>query len=165
MTSMPASRKERAITLAPRSCPSRPGFATSTRIFRSTIDLYLTTEGAEVHSYRGLPAFDCRLSIFGSQISDLSSQTWRGSWPSLHGLDIQASPQIPAGHRPIWFPRLCDLRHHFGFRHLALLVMFLDCHLDAVISCGQHIGAPQSEHQKHMCSPHSYALDLGQMLD
>src|SRR4051794_18326545 len=31
---MPASRNARAITFAPRSCPSRPGFATSTRIFR-----------------------------------------------------------------------------------------------------------------------------------
>src|SRR5579864_316198 len=32
MTSMPASRRARAITLAPRSCPSNPGLATSTRI-------------------------------------------------------------------------------------------------------------------------------------
>src|SRR5260370_6364353 len=32
MTSMPASRNARAITLAPRSCPSNPGLATSTRI-------------------------------------------------------------------------------------------------------------------------------------
>src|SRR5579872_862833 len=32
MTSMPASRSARAMTLAPRSCPSRPGLATSTRI-------------------------------------------------------------------------------------------------------------------------------------
>src|SRR5438270_11522459 len=35
MTSMPASRSARAITLAPRSWPSRPGFATNTRIFCS----------------------------------------------------------------------------------------------------------------------------------
>src|SRR5919205_427048 len=33
MTSMPASRSARAMILAPRSCPSRPGFATTTRIF------------------------------------------------------------------------------------------------------------------------------------
>src|SRR6478609_6164602 len=32
MTSMPASRNARAMTLAPRSWPSRPGFATNTRI-------------------------------------------------------------------------------------------------------------------------------------
>src|SRR5581483_11882107 len=35
MTSMPASRSARAMTLAPRSWPSRPGFATRTRILRS----------------------------------------------------------------------------------------------------------------------------------
>jgi len=34
MTSMPASRSARAMILAPRSCPSRPGFATTTRILR-----------------------------------------------------------------------------------------------------------------------------------
>src|ERR671939_114295 len=33
MTSMPASRSARAMIFAPRSCPSRPGFATTTRIF------------------------------------------------------------------------------------------------------------------------------------
>src|SRR3954453_9154723 len=33
MTSIPASRNARAITFAPRSCPSRPGFATTTLIF------------------------------------------------------------------------------------------------------------------------------------
>src|SRR5579884_1749465 len=32
---MPASRSARAIILAPRSCPSRPGLAISTRILRS----------------------------------------------------------------------------------------------------------------------------------
>src|SRR5205814_2522334 len=36
MTSKPASRRARATTLAPRSCPSRPGFATTTRYRRST---------------------------------------------------------------------------------------------------------------------------------
>src|SRR5262249_55887815 len=35
MTSKPASRNEAATTLAPRSCPSRPALATSTRIFLS----------------------------------------------------------------------------------------------------------------------------------
>src|SRR3954466_11121756 len=36
MTSNPASRSARAMTLAPRSCPSRPGLATTTRYRRST---------------------------------------------------------------------------------------------------------------------------------
>src|SRR4029434_4149565 len=34
MTSIPASRRARAITLAPRSWPSRPGLAMTTRVFR-----------------------------------------------------------------------------------------------------------------------------------
>src|SRR5829696_3983106 len=34
MTSMPASRSARAMIFAPRSWPSRPGFATTTRILR-----------------------------------------------------------------------------------------------------------------------------------
>src|SRR6478736_8138847 len=34
MTSIPASRRALATTLMPRSCPSRPGFATITRIGR-----------------------------------------------------------------------------------------------------------------------------------
>src|SRR5437660_2655649 len=37
MTSMPASRRARAITFAPRSWPSRPGLAINTRIGRSGI--------------------------------------------------------------------------------------------------------------------------------
>src|SRR5271167_895389 len=37
MTSMPASRRARAIIFAPRSWPSRPGLAISTRIFFSGI--------------------------------------------------------------------------------------------------------------------------------
>src|SRR6266496_4152711 len=52
MTSIPASRNARAITFAPRSCPSRPGLATSTRIFTSAIDHHLTTGGTEVHRGR-----------------------------------------------------------------------------------------------------------------
>src|SRR5215218_4154860 len=35
MTSMPASRSARAMILAPRSWPSRPGLATTTRILRA----------------------------------------------------------------------------------------------------------------------------------
>src|SRR6478609_8790939 len=37
MTSKPASRKARAITLAPRSCPSSPGLATRIRIGWSAV--------------------------------------------------------------------------------------------------------------------------------
>jgi catechol 2,3-dioxygenase-like lactoylglutathione lyase family enzyme len=37
MTSMPASRNARAMIFAPRSCPSSPGFAITTLIFRATV--------------------------------------------------------------------------------------------------------------------------------
>jgi catechol 2,3-dioxygenase-like lactoylglutathione lyase family enzyme len=37
MTSMPASRSARAMIFAPRSCPSRPGFAITTLIFLATV--------------------------------------------------------------------------------------------------------------------------------
>src|SRR3954453_23116434 len=37
MTSMPASRSARAMIFAPRSWPSRPGLATTTRILRLTV--------------------------------------------------------------------------------------------------------------------------------
>src|SRR2546422_900228 len=37
---MPASRRARAMIFAPRSWPSRPGFAITTRIFRSTVGKY-----------------------------------------------------------------------------------------------------------------------------
>src|SRR5687767_7242118 len=37
MTSMPASRRALAMIFAPRSCPSSPGFATTTLILRPSI--------------------------------------------------------------------------------------------------------------------------------
>src|SRR3954463_6239193 len=37
MTSIPASRNARAMIFAPRSWPSRPGFAMTTLIFRATV--------------------------------------------------------------------------------------------------------------------------------
>ena len=47
MTSMPASRSARAMIFAPRSCPSRPGLATTTRILRAVAAL---TGGADATS-------------------------------------------------------------------------------------------------------------------
>src|SRR5262245_10816172 len=44
MTSMPASRNARAMILAPRSWPSRPGFAITTRIRRSTLSQYMSVK-------------------------------------------------------------------------------------------------------------------------
>src|SRR5215212_5439579 len=40
MTSMPASRSARAMIFAPRSWPSRPGLAITTRTVRATVQVY-----------------------------------------------------------------------------------------------------------------------------
>src|ERR687894_2279453 len=49
MTSIPASRSARAMTFAPRSCPSSPGFATRTRIFLSLmLESWLLVESVNV---------------------------------------------------------------------------------------------------------------------
>src|SRR5271169_1305764 len=52
---MPASRSARAMTLAPRSWPSSPGLATSTRILDSAIQHHLTTAGGDLHGYGWWP--------------------------------------------------------------------------------------------------------------
>src|SRR3954470_20555361 len=44
MTSIPASRRARAMIFAPRSCPSSPGFAITTRIFRATMGKYMNVK-------------------------------------------------------------------------------------------------------------------------
>src|SRR5712691_2079115 len=47
MTSMPASRRARATIFAPRSCPSSPGLATTTRILRSAMVVLLVEQRPE----------------------------------------------------------------------------------------------------------------------
>src|SRR6266511_3147634 len=44
MTSIPPSRRARATIFAPRSCPSSPGLATTTRILRSAMALSLLVQ-------------------------------------------------------------------------------------------------------------------------
>src|SRR5579864_8826953 len=51
---MPASRRARAMTLAPRSWPSRPGFATSTRIFCSAGILTVRSERSRIQQGQGI---------------------------------------------------------------------------------------------------------------
>src|SRR5436305_10575531 len=126
MTSMPASRRARAMTLAPRSCPSRPGLATSTRIFCSAMQHHLNTERTRDHR-------DSFASALG-----------------LKCLDIQAAPHIPAGHAPVWFPGARDLFHVLGLRQLSLAVMPLERHLHAIVACGQNIQPAKRENQEHM---------------
>src|ERR1022692_649187 len=96
---MPASRSARAITLAPRSCPSSPGFATSTRILRSAITTHLTT-----------------ITQPGAR------SAWFRVTEESKSLGVQALPQIPAGHAAVRFPALCDLFHLLWSWQLDLLL-------------------------------------------
>src|SRR5260221_10604140 len=82
---------------------------------------------------------------------------------SLHRLDIQTPPQIPARNRAIRYPRFRDLLHHRGLRPLTFLVVLLDGGLYAVIAGRQNIRTPQCEHQEHVRRPDAYAFDLGEM--
>src|SRR3954447_9458072 len=49
MTSMPASRSARAMIFAPRSCPSSPGLATTTRILRAMAARLVVPAGSSAH--------------------------------------------------------------------------------------------------------------------
>src|ERR1700728_3612681 len=124
---MPASRKARAITFAPRSCPSRPGFATSTRIFVSAIANHLTTDGTEVH--RGGEKHD-NLAVF---LGDPRCRRW------LKSFDVEASPHGPPSHAAIRSPGFGDFFHNFRLRQFALLVVFPPRHLHSIVARGQHI--------------------------
>src|SRR3984885_5563780 len=77
MTSMPASRNARAIPLAPRSCPSSPGFATSTRILRSAITFHLNTEPTVEHRV-WVPHAACGYRVFVSRLFHKSQQATLG---------------------------------------------------------------------------------------
>src|SRR5437879_2286110 len=139
MTSMPASRSARAITLAPRSWPSRPGLATKTRIFGSAIVHHLTTADTGI------------------------TEVWTAD--ELWSFHIQTLPQIPARYAAVRFPTFGNLFHYLRLGKFALVVMFLDCCLHSVVSRGQHVLALQREHQKHLRCPHPDTFDLRQVLD
>jgi len=81
----------------------------------------------------------------------------------LDRLDLQASPQIPAGDRPIGSPGFGDLQHHHRLRPLAFLVVLLDGRLHSVIANRQNIRMPQGKHQEHVGGPDADALDLSEM--
>ena len=75
-------------------------------------------------------------------------------------LDIQTSPQIPAGNRAIRGPWFRDFLHHGGLGPLTLLVVLLDGSLHAVIADRKNVRMPQGEHQKHVSGPDANAFDL-----
>src|SRR5919197_1933098 len=89
MTSIPASRSARAMIFAPRSCPSRPGFATTTRILRAV--------GADGAMGAALYVRGCRLR--GAPLGlggDLAPQI-RGELAALQRLgEVIALPELAA---------------------------------------------------------------------
>src|SRR4030042_1654617 len=86
MTSIPASRSARQITLAPRSWPSKPGLATRTLIFLAGISSSLTRQGSKCH----------RLLVFAVDIFQ------RIHHFSQRGVGLDALEQI--GHQVIIIP-------------------------------------------------------------
>src|ERR1700685_241276 len=152
MTSIPASRRARAITFAPRSCPSRPGFATSTRIFCS-VGIFFAR--AVVH----VPTRIANVLGYNRKANPVAPGR------ALHSLDVQTSPQIPAGDAAIWLPRPGNFLHLQWFGQLAFVVVLLDRHLDAVIARRQHVWPLQREHEKYVRGPNADALYLRQVFD
>src|SRR5215467_7786050 len=113
MTSMPASRSARAITLAPRSWPSRPGLATRTRILASVAIPRFNHKG---------PGRAMKLS----RTKGLRAPNRAG----LQGLDVHASPQIPARNAAIRLPGTCNLLHLQRLEELAFAVVPAHRHLN-----------------------------------
>src|SRR5947209_2253154 len=120
MTSMPASRRARAITLAPRSWPSRPGLATSTRIFLSVGTVSRIHQGLLPRRFRPWLLL-CRCGTFARL--------------------VQAAPQIPASDGAMRMPRLGQLFDGLGVRHLLFAICLLDGRADAEVAGGQHVAA------------------------
>src|SRR5215813_3457842 len=89
MTSMPASRSARAMTFAPRSWPSRPGLAMSTRIFFSGI-----TQGP--------------LEAFSSVLDNLTASRDGGFFV---GAEDGAHRVADLAKRGVGFHRVVDVRH------------------------------------------------------
>src|SRR5919204_6821194 len=97
MTSMPASRSARAMIFAPRSCPSRPGLAITTRIFPATFREYMSVQvevvgcspawpnpGGAQSGYlvNGRVLLDCGPGVLARMRSA------NGSWPQVDAIVI-----------------------------------------------------------------------------
>src|SRR3954468_3323787 len=106
MTSMPASRRALAMIFAPRSWPSRPGFAMTTRIFRSISGEYM----------------DVRLTVVGS------SPAWPNPGGAQSGYLVEADGgRLLLDCGPGVLPRLRELDG--GWPRLAAIVI-THFHLD-----------------------------------
>src|SRR5215470_1033267 len=97
------------MTLAPRSWPSSPGLATSTRILLS----------------------DAMCVIICHTSGRLSDAAYKSSSHSLH---VHAFPQIPARNTPVRRPWPRDFFHLLRLGHFSLAVMLFHRRLHSVIA-------------------------------
>src|SRR3954462_10262113 len=106
MTSMPASRRARAMIFAPRSCPSRPGLATTTRILRC--DCVLTAAAILLAPPpRGRPR----------RSADLDLQAHLRRVERAHE-QVRAALPEPLGVRPRRLQRRAELARALGDDHI-----------------------------------------------
>src|SRR4051812_19741803 len=87
MTSIPASRRARAMIFAPRSCPSRPGLATTTRILRPDSAAWFRSEASTC--VRPVP--------YGAGSSMCRSWVWELSVRALGAPGLTAAGERPMG--------------------------------------------------------------------
>src|SRR5438309_6779140 len=96
---MPASRRARAMIFAPRSCPSRPGLAITTLIFRA-IGASLRSDPLEREHPVG--ALDDH-PVFGGRVVLVGRRGRRQREPGDAFLRERGNREMQrAGHRPEW---------------------------------------------------------------
>src|SRR3954465_11791997 len=95
MTSMPASRSARAMIFAPRSWPSRPGLATTTRIF--LVDVLLTAARKLMRTRMVSPRHGGAGLLAGGIAAGGNGRNVAASGDRAPGRRHAAAP--PAGHR------------------------------------------------------------------
>src|SRR6266700_1631318 len=156
MTSMPASRRARAITLAPRSWPSRPGLATRTRIFGSAIaglfkHIGRSSDRFYIYALPQIPARDA--AIWLPPFGDLLHLIWGGQ----HDFQL------------LWFKllRFLAVANTSGTiaRGPFLEIMLVHGHAYPKVTDRKNVGAAQRKHQEHVSSPDADALHLREMFD
>src|SRR2546425_12188341 len=91
MTSNPASRRARATSLAPRSCPSSPGLATSTRV-GDAVTTPATSPNLEIGSSDRHKRLElANLERWGERSGE--RERWR-AWPSEHDRLLELAPLV-----------------------------------------------------------------------
>src|SRR6185503_20801576 len=115
MTSKPASRSARATILAPRSCPSRPGLATTTRTLRSVM------WGSLQELAQPLPGLHDLIAVAGHQ---LPVETLAVSVPARNEVQMEVRDRLEGGGpvgleqvEPVRLQRVLDGRRHPLGRH------------------------------------------------